>query len=397
MYAYIADAAAMLPTEQQVEILFVNDGSKDKSAEILAELAASDSRVRPVSKPNGGIASARNAGLDRASGDFICFVDQDDIMHPDMLSVLYADLVKSGADFVQAKADVVTAPGVAGKNADPVSGVGCGEKAGRTRETTAAGSLAAKRTAQSGRKGNREEDALQYRLVERETGTYAQYLKTLVMRGLVQDPDCEVSGSVWCCMFRTEFLRENNISFYCFCDYEDDWIFLILAMVHAERFCIEPKTVYSWVVRRDSESHGRAAKDRYLEDFYEKHKLLRAFFWEALKQAHPTSKEAERFDCELQKQALLWSLSNETGRGIQKHTEQESVDIMTHVVETEKGDGICRRINRHPLYISVAGTRGWKRCYYALRDKLLTFLLLHGQIALAVRLNRRVFHGRWHI
>jgi glycosyltransferase involved in cell wall biosynthesis len=361
MYAYIVDAAAMLPPEQPVEILFVNDGSKDNSAAVLGELASSDSRVCPVSKPNGGIASARNAGLDRASGDFICFVDQDDIMHPDMLSVLYADLVKSGADFVQAKADVVT-----GRNG-------------------------------AGSAGNHTENSPQYRLVERGTGIYAQYLKTLVMRGLVHDPDCEVSGSVWCCMFRTEFLRENNISFYRFCDYEDDWIFLILAMVHAERFCIEPKTVYSWVVRRDSESHGRAAKDRYLEDFYEKHRLLRAFFWEALKQAPPTSKEAERFDCELQKQALLWSLSNETGRGIQKHTEQESVDIMTHVVETEKGDGICRRINRHPLYISVAGTRGWKRCYYALRDKLLTFLLLHGQIPLAVRLNRRVFHGRWHI
>jgi glycosyltransferase involved in cell wall biosynthesis len=85
MYAYIVDAAAMLPPEQPVEILFVNDGSKDNSAAVLGELASSDSRVCPVSKPNGGIASARNAGLDRASGDFICFVDQDDIMHPDML------------------------------------------------------------------------------------------------------------------------------------------------------------------------------------------------------------------------------------------------------------------------------------------------------------------------
>jgi hypothetical protein len=180
-------------------------------------------------------------------------------------------------------------------------------------------------------------------------------------------------------------------------DYEDDWIFLTLSMVCAERFCIEKRVVYTWRVHADSESHNRVANDRYLEDFYEKHRLLRAFFCEALKNAGLTEKQKDRFACELQKQALLWALSNETGRGIKKHTEQESAAILAHVVEREKYEGICRRINRHPLYISVAGARGFKRIYYVFRDRLLTFLLLHGQIPLAVRLNRKLLHGRWHI
>jgi glycosyltransferase involved in cell wall biosynthesis len=355
-YAQIIAAADLLPSGEQVEILFVNDGSKDESAGILNALAASDPRVRHIQKENGGIASARNTGLEHASGEFVCFIDQDDVMKQDMLSVLYEDMKKQDADFVQANANTIR---------DGVESPVCSIRSNK--------------------------------VIESGTELYSRYLQTLVMRGLVHYPDCEVSGSIWCCMFRTEFLRENNIFFFSFCDYEDDWIFLILSMVNAGKFIIETRTVYSWLIHNQSESHNRTSKDRYLEDFYEKHRLLRAFFHEALKNVGLTEKMEERFACELQKQALLWSLSNETGRGIERHTEREIVDIMTHVVETETYEGICRHINRHPLYISVAGAHGWKRCYYVLRDKLLTFLLLHNQIPLAVRLNKNVFHGRWHM
>lgn len=356
-YKQITDAASFLSSDAGgIEILFVNDGSKDGSADILAKLEAENPTVRCITKENGGIASARNAGLEQATGEYICFVDQDDVMKPDMLSVLYSDMVKSNADFVQAKANSVR---------NGVESPAC----------------------------NLQSD----KVIEYRTAAYAQYLQTLVMRGLVHYEDCKVSGSVWCCMFRTEFLRENNISFYRFCDYEDDWIFLILAMVHAKRFCIENKTVYSWLIHDNSESHNRITRDRYLDDFYEKHRLLRAFFWEALKNANLSEKLEARFACELQKQALLWSLSNETGRGIEMHSKEEIIAILSHVVESEKREGICKGINRHPLYISVAGSKGLKRFYYSFRDKLLTFLLLHNRIPLAVYLNQNVLHGRWHI
>jgi glycosyltransferase involved in cell wall biosynthesis len=386
MYRQIAAAAEELPDGVSVEILFVDDGSTDNGAKLLKKLADSDPRVRPVFQKNGGIASARNAGLEHAAGEYICFVDQDDVMHPDMLSVLYADLVTSGADFVQAKADSVRRA----DGADP-------PKEPERRAYGAGDTKTAYTDNAHGQNCAAAEPVSDCTVIERGTTAYTQYLQTLVMRGLVHYPGCEVTGSIWCCMFRTDFLRENNISFYRFCDYEDDWIFLILAMVHAGTFAIEARTVYSWVIHNASESHNRVKKDRYLDDLYEKHRLLRAFFWEALKHADLTEAQEERFGCELQKQALLWSLSNETGRGIRKHSEREIVAIMTHVVETEKYEGIYRRINRRPLYISTAGAKGFRRRYYAFRDKLLTFLLLHGQIPLAVRMNREMLHGRWHI
>ena len=61
-----------------LEILLVNDGSTDETSDISLALASKDSRIRIINKPNGGLGSARNAGLDVASGEFVWFYDVDD-------------------------------------------------------------------------------------------------------------------------------------------------------------------------------------------------------------------------------------------------------------------------------------------------------------------------------
>ena len=60
------------------ECLLINDGSKDRSGEICDEYVARDSRVKVFHKENGGVSSARNVGLDNATGEWIAFVDSDD-------------------------------------------------------------------------------------------------------------------------------------------------------------------------------------------------------------------------------------------------------------------------------------------------------------------------------
>lgn len=66
-----------------VEILLVNDGSRDNSLSICRKYAQQDSRVVVIDKPNGGVSSARNAGLDAARGEYIMFCDSDDWVEPD--------------------------------------------------------------------------------------------------------------------------------------------------------------------------------------------------------------------------------------------------------------------------------------------------------------------------
>lgn len=72
-------------TEGDFELLLVDDGSRDGSLAICQEYAATDSRIKAMHKENGGVSSARNHGLDNATGDYIMFVDADDYITPDTL------------------------------------------------------------------------------------------------------------------------------------------------------------------------------------------------------------------------------------------------------------------------------------------------------------------------
>ena len=65
----------------EIEIIIVDDGSTDETFAVCEELAESDMRVRIVRKKNGGVSSARNAGLEVAHGEYVMFLDADDVLH----------------------------------------------------------------------------------------------------------------------------------------------------------------------------------------------------------------------------------------------------------------------------------------------------------------------------
>ncbi len=85
-------------TYTDIELILVDDGSPDNSGKICDEYALKDSRIRVIHQKNGGQSSARNAGLDIATGEFISFVDSDDYIDSNMLQVLYESLVQNNAD-----------------------------------------------------------------------------------------------------------------------------------------------------------------------------------------------------------------------------------------------------------------------------------------------------------
>ncbi len=74
--------SAQQQTYDNLEIIIVNDGSTDSSGEIAAKHALSDQRIKIINQHNSGVAFARNAGLRFASGDYVAFLDADDIWHP---------------------------------------------------------------------------------------------------------------------------------------------------------------------------------------------------------------------------------------------------------------------------------------------------------------------------
>ena len=146
--------------EKDLELLFVNDGSTDKSAELIKEFQKKDSRVKYFEKENGGIASSRNYGLQHAEGEYVCFLDQDDFVKTDMFSLMLEDIRETNADFVQAGTNRIV---------NGIEEPACMEQ-GQT-------------------------------VIEKGQQLYDFYLQTLVMRGVTPHPECKVNGSIWSCLF----------------------------------------------------------------------------------------------------------------------------------------------------------------------------------------------------
>ena len=96
MEAYLCTSLDRLLQQsfQDYEILLIDDGSKDSSGEICDRYAREHSRIRVVHKPNGGLSTARNAGIEHARGEYLTFCDPDDWVDADYLQ----QFVEAGMD-----------------------------------------------------------------------------------------------------------------------------------------------------------------------------------------------------------------------------------------------------------------------------------------------------------
>jgi len=87
-------------TYANIEIIAVNDGSKDISGTIIEELAQTDKRIRFINQPNQGVCIARNNGIDMARGEYLLFVDGDDFLEPDYVEALATAAMANDSDLV---------------------------------------------------------------------------------------------------------------------------------------------------------------------------------------------------------------------------------------------------------------------------------------------------------
>ena len=83
-------------TYRNLEIILVDDGSPDRCGEMCEEFAREDGRISVIHRENGGLSAARNTGLDVCRGEYVGFVDSDDVIHPEMYSRLYDAISANG-------------------------------------------------------------------------------------------------------------------------------------------------------------------------------------------------------------------------------------------------------------------------------------------------------------
>lgn len=102
---YLKDCLDSICTQTltDIEIICIDDGSTDNSLSIINEYASKDSRIKVISKKNGGQATARNLGIKEAQGEYIAFVDSDDFIESEMLEKLYSKAKDNNLDIAMCK------------------------------------------------------------------------------------------------------------------------------------------------------------------------------------------------------------------------------------------------------------------------------------------------------
>jgi glycosyltransferase involved in cell wall biosynthesis len=93
-------------TIKEIEIIVINDGSTDNSLHVIHELAGTDNRIQVFSQNNKGLSEARNAGMQKATGQYIYFMDSDDLLDHEALLSCYKKCEKEQLDFVFFDAEV---------------------------------------------------------------------------------------------------------------------------------------------------------------------------------------------------------------------------------------------------------------------------------------------------
>lgn len=185
---------------KKIEIILIDDGSSDNSGKICDKYAEIDNRIKVIHKDNGGVSSARNVGLEVATGEFLTFVDSDDYLPNNAIENL---LTMKEADFVFSKAYLIS-----NENKEIIEN------------------------------GIKESLYLNGKSVEND----------LISRFLKKD----ISGALWAKMYRRDIIEKNEIRFDNELDIGEDIIFNIIFCSNCVNYATVDAITYNYIINKDS-------------------------------------------------------------------------------------------------------------------------------------------------
>ena len=215
-------------TYQNIEIIILNDGSKDQSLPVCEEFRQKDSRILLVDKANSGVSDTRNLGLKLASGKYIEFVDSDDYLDPDFTERLVAAAEENEADFVIAPYKMVI-PAGASKPEQVLD---------KIQDELGVMSVA------------RPPEVREYGFLP--AGVYDK--DTFALR-LMDKPASYFYSVLWNKLYRRDILTCNDIQFVSEMRWAEDLVFNLRYIQYAERFVAIDKPGYYYVQNPQSICH----------------------------------------------------------------------------------------------------------------------------------------------
>lgn len=202
----------ILNNSSDFELLLVNDGSKDDSLKVCEEFAKNDRRVKVINKQNGGMADARNYGVSSASGEYLAFVDQDDYIELDtimrILSIHNEDIIIFST---------VKDYGIYFEACDTV-------------------------------KVNKRLDT------KKEIFDYCIWP---MVYPTANKGNVSYFGHVWQGIYKKRNINKASIKFKRFVSIEDDFLFLLEALLAAETVTLVPDIGYRWVINLQSTTYRK--------------------------------------------------------------------------------------------------------------------------------------------
>ena len=212
-------ASACGQTYENIQIIVVDDGSNDGTAEIARKFAERDNRILLFSKDNGGVSSARNAGLKYADGEFISFLDADDILEPDSIEVSVNAIESSGADLVSFQYSRIDEDGNCLKNFDFIDGTFSFKN---------------------------DNDRLSF--IVKELLSY------------------NIGVEVWNKLFKRVIIVENNLLFDEECSVGEDYAFNIKYLIHSSKIICLPDRLYIYKNRDGSAMNLEKSFEQNISD-----------------------------------------------------------------------------------------------------------------------------------
>ena len=274
------------------ELILIDDGSRDGSPAICDRSAAEDSRIRVFHKPNGGVSTARNLGLQEAKGEYIAFLDSDDRFVPRTLETLWSLCRQAGAD----------SAGCAHTNLQPDGS-----------------------------------ESIELLLPE---GVYdAQGIREKIVYPLLGDRLAQpvFNGFIWRFLFTAEIIRSANITFEG--AYLEVELFLMEYFCNASRLAVTEQSLYRYLLNPNSATH-KYMKDlmQVFDRFMERKEGVAARY--DLESARPQWRENSNWA------GLLIFIGNEYAKGNPKTVRQRQRAV----------EELCRRPDMNKAIANLAPT-----------------------------------------